>query len=472
MSVITATRLAELLGQWRHGGAAGDRLAVTVRALVLDGRIPLQSQLPAERQLAAVLGLSRATVTAAYDQLRAEGYIASRRGSGSWATIPGGHRPSHDADLGPDGLDLRIASLPAPALLHELAGAAVAELPRWLDHHGYDTFGLPPLRAAIAARFTARGLPTRPEQILVTSGALQALDLAIRAVLPRGRTVLAEIPSYPAALDALRHAGARIRSVPVSDQGWDLEALQTLAAAHRPTLAYLMPDFQNPTGALIDQASRERAARALRQAGTCVVVDETFAELSLDGQPLPPPMGAAAGPLTITAGSLSKAVWGGLRVGWARAEPTLIRRLAAARATTDMASPVLEQLLATLALERIEEIVADRRPLLRSRRAALADGLSRHLPGWRYARPGGGLSVWAELPEPISTSLSVLAGERGLALTPGPRFGAPGVLERYLRLPYSLAPQELDAAVTILARIAPLALGRDPLGAPELSYVA
>src|SRR2546421_7746713 len=99
MSTVSAVRLAELLGQWRRGGRAADRLAATVRALILDGQIPVQSQLPAERSLAAALGLSRATVTHAYNRLRVEGYIASRQGSGSWVTIPGGHRAAPDAEL-------------------------------------------------------------------------------------------------------------------------------------------------------------------------------------------------------------------------------------------------------------------------------------------------------------------------------------------------------------------------------------
>lgn len=472
MSVITTTRLVQLLGEWRHGGAAADRLAATVRALVLDGRIPLDSRLPAERRLAAALGVSRSTVTAAYDRLRAEGYLASRQGSGSRASVPRGHRVASDPAAGPDMLDLRIAALPAPALLQELAGEAVAELPRWLDHHGYDTSGLPPLRAAIAARFTARGLPTTAEQVMVTSGALQALDLAIRAVFPRGRTALAEIPSYPAALDALRHAGARIRSVPVTREGWDLEALEAVVAAHPPALAYLIPDFHNPTGAVMAEASRARAMRALRRTGAHVVIDETFADVNLDGEPLPAPMAGAGGDQTITIGSLSKSVWGGLRIGWARAEPSVIGRLAAARAATDMAGPVIEQLLATLALQRMDEIVRDRRRQLVARRTALLGALARHLPDWRYATPRGGMFVWAELPDPLSTSLSILAAEHGVALTPGPRFGAPGVLERYLRLPFALTPAQLEDAVATLARIAPLARRRDDETANELSYVA
>ncbi|HLY35341.1 MAG TPA: PLP-dependent aminotransferase family protein [Candidatus Limnocylindria bacterium] len=472
MTVVTPSRLAELLGEWRRGGPAAERLAATLRALVLDGRIPLQSRLPAERRLAVALGLSRATVTAAYDRLRAEGYIASRQGSASVVTIPGGHRTAPDPIYQADGLDLRIAALPAPALLAELAQAAVRELPRWLDHHGYDPLGLPPLRTAIAARFTARGLPTAPEQILVTSGALQALDLSIRALLPRGRAVLTEIPSYPVALDALRTGGARLRTVPVTAEGWDVRTLEVVAREHGPALAYLMPDFQNPTGALIDEPTRVRAMRALGRAGTVAIVDETFAELSLDARALPMPLAGVGGGQTVTIGSLSKSVWGGLRVGWARAEPLLIRRLAAARATVDMASPVLEQLLAVEVLRCFDEIIAERRALLRDRRQALTASLDRHLPEWSYTRPAGGMFLWAELPDAISTSLSVLAAERGIALTPGPRFGAAGLLERYIRLPYCLAPDQLERAVSTLAQAAGNVSKVGRLTETRLEYVA
>jgi DNA-binding transcriptional MocR family regulator len=114
---------------------------------------------------------------------------------------------------------MRIAALPAPPALEEVFAAAAAELPRWLDHHSYDPLGLPPLRRAIAARFEQRGLPTRPEQILVTNGALHAVDLTIRAVFSRGRRALVELPSYPVALDALRGAGARLTPVPVTAGG-------------------------------------------------------------------------------------------------------------------------------------------------------------------------------------------------------------------------------------------------------------
>jgi DNA-binding transcriptional MocR family regulator len=142
-----------------------------------------------------------------------------------------------------------------------------------------------------------------------------------------------------------------------------------------------------------------------------------------------------------------------------------------ARATTDLASPVLEQIIATHVLGEIDAIIAERRRLIRERRAALADALQANLPSWRFALPSGGLFIWAGLPGPISTSLAVRAAEHGLQITPGPRFGEAGLLERYLRLPFTLAPEQLERAVTILARVAPTAAVA-PAPEQRLSYVA
>jgi DNA-binding transcriptional MocR family regulator len=461
VSITPAHRLVELLGPWRRAGTSRERLAAALRSLVLDGRIAVESRLPAERTLAGALAVSRATVTGAYDQLRDQGYVESRQGSGSWVTLPGGHRSAPDAVVGGPGLDMRIAALPAPAVLEELFGAAVHELPRWLDHHGYDPLGLPPLRRAIAARFDRRGLATRPEQILVTNGALHALDLSIRAMLPRGRRALVELPSYPSALDALRNAGARLAPVPLTAGGWDLEAIEAGARDHRPALAYLMPDFHNPTGLVMDASARRRAMEALDASGTIVAIDETFVELNLDDVAVPAPAASFGGERTITIGSLSKAVWGGLRVGWARADPAVIHRLAMARAASDLASPLFEQIVATHTLDRLDEILAERREIIRIRRAALAQALDERLPDWSYALPPGGLFIWAELPDPISTSLSLEASRRDLQLTPGPRFAAAGVLERHIRLPFTLAPWQLERAVAVLAELTPGKVGRE-----------
>jgi DNA-binding transcriptional MocR family regulator len=231
-----------------------------------------------------------------------------------------------------------------------------------------------------------------------------------------------------------------------------------------------MPDFHNPTGVLIDELARRRAMRLLRSAGTVVVIDETFVELNLDGVDMPAPAASYGDERTVTVGSLSKAVWGGLRIGWVRSDPAMIHRLVAARATSDMSGPLFEQLVATHVLEHFEEILVERRSMIRRRRDALADALRRSLPRWRFELPAGGMFLWAELPEPVSTSLAIAAGEQDLQITPGPRYAAAGVLERHLRLPFTLAPAQLERAVEILAGLIPGAV--EDARPEDLAYVA
>ena len=288
MAVSTMT-LAELLGEWRRGGPAHERLAATLRALALDGRLPLESRLPAERGARRHAGHQPRDRDRGLRSLRADGYLSSRQGSGSWLTVPGGYASGPDGIAPADGLDLRVAALPAPAALDDLARDAVADLPRWLDHHGYEPLGLPPLREAIAARFTARGLPTRPEEILVTNGALQAIDLCCARSCGVGARSWWRSPAIRrrSTRSAMPEDGfAPSRSRP---HGWDLEALEATARSRQPALAYLIPDFQNPTAALMDEPARLRAVQTLERAGTAVIVDESFAELDLDGggSPLP-----------------------------------------------------------------------------------------------------------------------------------------------------------------------------------------
>ena len=214
-----------------------------------------------------------------------------------------------------------------------------------------------------------------------------------------------------------------------------------------------MPDFHNPTGLVMDAVARRRVMGALKRAGTLAVIDETFVELNLDDVEMPMPAASFAGEQAITVGSLSKSVWGGLRVGWARADPTVVHRLATARAASDLASPLFEQIVASLAVDRLDEILAERREMIRARRGALGRALDEYLPAWSYSLPAGGLYLWAELPEPISTSLSLEAARRDLHITPGPRFAAAGVLERHLRLPFTFAPEQLERGVEILAEL-------------------
>jgi DNA-binding transcriptional MocR family regulator len=155
----------------------------------------------------------------------------------------------------------------------------------------------------------------------------------------------------------------------------------------------------------------------------------------------------------ISIGSLSKPVWGGLRIGWVRAGGDLTQRLAALRASIDMGGAVLEQLVAAELFDGLDGILAGRVALLRPQRDALLAALARELPEWRVSAPQGGLSLWAELDAPLSTPLTLMALQAGVVLVPGSRFGIDGTLERFLRLPFALPSEQLELAVRRLADV-------------------
>ena len=220
---ITARALAALLGRWRTDDAAYRSLADRIRLLILDGRIPADTKLPAERDLAERLDVSRTTVTAAYRELRDSDFLESVRGSGSVAQLPG-TRPGPGPGTNLGYLDFSKAALPAVRQVTDAAQRAAARLPHYLGDFDYDTMGLPELRAAIADRYIEAGLPTSPDEIMVTLGAQHAIGLIARTHLSRGDRAVIEHPTYPHAHDALRAAGARLVPVAVtSDEGWSTD---------------------------------------------------------------------------------------------------------------------------------------------------------------------------------------------------------------------------------------------------------
>jgi hypothetical protein len=458
---IGVRSFARLLGDWRppDGRGLAAALADRVRLLVLDGRLPMQTRVPAERELADVLDVSRTTVATAYESLRAAGVLHSRRGAGSWTQAPAdGSTPafSPPSAHGDTAMfDLAYAALPAPPQLRVATAAAVHDLDAHLGGHGYDLLGLPVLREAIAARFRARGLPTTADQVLVTSGGMQAITLALTALTGPGDRVLVEHPTYPNALDAVRTRGARPVPVPLGPTGpqaWDLDLFTAAVRDTAPRLAYTIPDHHNPVGARLDDAGRVGLVELARRTGTPLLIDETVAEVALDGA-APTPVaahGAAESSLVLTVGSASKIFWGGLRVGWIRTSASLVRRLAALRASIDLGSPVLDQLVAARLLADVETIGGSRRAELAAARDHLLGSIGERFPAWRVSRPVGGLALWIDLGAPVSSRLSSLALRHDVLLAAGPRFGVDGAFERNLRLPYTLRRDRMESALTRL----------------------
>lgn len=446
---IIPARLAELLNPWLAVGPAYQSVATGLRSLILDGRVPVGSRIPSERVFASELGVGRITVSSAYDILRFEGYLSSSGGAGSWVTVPSSapERPDQDRDDHHVRWDLTVAALPAPPALVDALASASEDIHPYLAGHGLHPMGLPELREAVAAHLSKRGLATSYDQVLITNGAQQAWHLLLQTFTKPGDAVIVEQPTYPAVLDAISAHRRRTLALPVSASGWEF----TSGAATR--LAHVTPDGQNPTGLVADNAQRRGLVRNLKS--DVIVTDETFVDLLLDGSPAEP-LGTFDSRV-VTVGSMSKAFWSGLRLGWIRADRTTISQLAPVRALTDSASPLLEQLVAAWLLRHSEDVLRERRSLVRRNRDALADSLSSQLPTWRYHLPAAGLFLWVELPGPGATRVVGHALDAGLRLTPGPRFTFDGTADRWLRLPYILAPDHVDAMVSVLAQAAQLA---------------
>lgn len=200
----------------------------------------------------------------------------------------------------------------------------------------------------------------------------------------------------------------------------------------------------------MDDEQRADLGHALSRARTTAVVDETLSELALDDVPMPSPLGMFL-PDAVSVGSASKAYWGGLRIGWLRAPSERVGAMISSRLSLDLGAPLLEQLVLTDLMQRREELLSHRRAQVRASRAALVCAVHERLPAWRFVQPAGGLALWCELPEPLSSALTTAAERQHVLLASGSSFAPEGGLERYIRLPYTRPVNELNEAVARLA---------------------
>lgn len=448
---VSAAQVASLVAGFAPSPAYRG-LAESLRVVITDGRIPVGVRLPSERQLMVVLGVSRTTVTRAYSELRDHGFLLSRQGSGWVTTLPEarGRRGDHLLPVGDQPAGKTDLTMAAPSGGPGIMAAyhwAVDQMPGYLAGAGYHPAGLPELRESVAASFADRGLPTAPEEIMITPGALAAVAIAARALVRPGTRVLLESPVYPNAIATFVRAGARVSGVDAGENWAD--AMSAASRQLRPAAAYLIPDYHNPTGALRSDDDRKRVAAAFRRSGTVAVADESTVLLNLDGGPVPAPFGVYH-PDTVTVGGLSKPVWGGLRIGWLRAPASRMEEIARARLSLDLGSPVLEQLAATRLMDD-GDLLAQRLDQLRASRDAALGALARELPDWSVTRPSGGLHLWCMLPEARSSLLVAKAQDRGVMLAAGPEFAPEGGLDRFVRVPFTQPAEVLTSAIGRLA---------------------
>jgi 2-aminoadipate transaminase len=326
--------------------------------------------------------------------------------------------------------------LPAPELfdakgLREAFAAALCDEAYGRTLQYSTTEGDPLLRARIAARLGARGLPTDADDVLVTSGSQQALTLIAAVLIEPGDTVLVEEPSYLAALQCFQMAGARVVPVPCDDDGLDPEALPALVRRERPKLLYTVPTFHNPTGRTLPLERRIALAHAAARVGLWIVEDDPYGELRYRGEPVPHVASLpGAEDRTIALSTLSKVLAPGLRIGWLRAPAALRRALVVAKQAADLHTSTIDQAAAAhwLTSGDLDAHVAGLCGVYAPRRDALVGALPDTLPeGSRWTRPDGGMFVWVRLPDGWDAdALLEAALQREVAFVPGwPFFPGP-----------------------------------------------
>jgi DNA-binding transcriptional MocR family regulator len=458
-----------------------DRFAAAIEA----GELDPGEKLPTTRALAADAGINHLTAARVYRRLAELGYVTASVGRGTFVrTLMPDAEERH-------GDDWQIYALPDRPLTYaeQVTGDAFRQANEpgmlslatgWPSPRLYPTEdlariaaevfeaeggeaisyltaeGLFDLRQQIAAYGAERGFATDAEEIIVTSGARQAIDLTARTLVEPGDVAVVESPTFVGILSSLRAAGARVIGVPVDEQGFDVDALERVLARHEVKLCALQTSCQNPTGRDLEPGRVERLAQLAMERNFFVIDDGVYSELRYEGE-RPPALRSLAPGHVIYVDSLSKTVGGGLRLGWIAARGPVFERLAALKLQTDFHTVTLAQhIAARFMAEGLHRKQVERTlPFYRERRDALMAALERHLAGeYRASTPQGGHHVWVTLNRPLSErELYAEAARYGVTFTPGGVVTAERHSQTSLRLSFSLLdPDELDEGVRRLAR--------------------
>jgi DNA-binding transcriptional MocR family regulator len=415
---------------------------------IRKGRLSEGERIPPSREMARKLEVNRATIHQALQVLKAEGWIETNKGGGTRIA----RRSAAAPVLTPSPLWDQIGSallgritregqpskseVPVVADLSrfapdekdfpaEIFAGFLAEVAKNGSLLAYGSpFGYRPLRETLAERLSRRGVSADPDAILIVNGAQQGLDLITRALVDPGDPVAVEDPSYSGALTLLRAYRARLLDVPLDAEGPDTKILKA-AFREKPKFFYTIPDFQNPTGKLYSPARRHEIVSAAVAAGVPVVEDAFDADLLVEGE-LPPPLAALAPSHVIHLGTISKALFPGVRVGWIAGPKELIHRLAALKRVGELTSPSVLQAALHLFIVRGEY---DRhlfkvRARLKARLTLASRVIQTRFPaGTVCHKPSGGYVLWIEMPEGVSgRELTAEARERGILVSPGADF--------------------------------------------------
>ncbi len=448
--------------------------------LIQSGRLAKGERLPATRELAGSLGLNRTTVAAAYELLESEGFITGQVGRGSFVNVAPSstapplnwpdllQRSSPGLRPPPPGPQLRegvsfATSRPSEQLFplddlrksceEVMAAPDFAHILQLGSPSGYE-----PLRRFLLDAARAENLAGPDDDLIVTNGCQQSLDLLSRVLLRPGDKVVVEDPVYPGLKSLFLEAGAQLIGVPVGPDGLNLDELQATLDRERPRLMVVTSNFQNPTGATLPFAARTALLRAVRSAGVPLVENDIYGDLRYSGEDLPPIKHSADGGHVVLLRSFSKITFPGLRVGWVLGPRPLIARLAQSKQLADLHTDQLSQAV----LLRFAESGRMARHLTRvlesgaERLAAVLAACDRYLPaGSGFTRPRGGMNLWVRLPEPLDAGELLSRAQReNVSYLPGKYFAVSRFDPGSLRLSFAgLTPGEIRQGMATLGSI-------------------
>ncbi|HEY1277616.1 MAG TPA: PLP-dependent aminotransferase family protein [Thermoleophilaceae bacterium] len=458
-----------------------DRFADAIES----GELEPGEKLPPTRELAAEVGVNHLTAARVYRKLAELGYVTASVGRGTFvralapaAGAEGGDDwqlyalPAREVTYPeqvlsdgftftgePDIISL-AAAWPAPST-YPTAELAAITASVFTDEGGealsyLPAEGLYELREQIALRGRGVGFAAEADEIVVTSGAMQAINLTARAVLEPDDVAVVESPGFVGMLHAVRSTGARVIGVPVDENGLDVGALERIVARHEVKLVALQTAAQNPTGRNLSEPRRRRLVELAVERNFFVLEDHVYSDVDYEGEQVRPLRELAPGHVMYV-NSFSKVVGGGLRLGWVAARGPVRDRIALLKLETDFHTPSLIQHIAArwLATGAYDRHVESTIPFYRERRDALLDALERHLAGeYRVTVPAGGHNLWVTLTRPVDErALYSEAVRHGVAFTPGGALTVERRSQVSLRLSFSmLDPDELEEGVRRLAR--------------------
>lgn len=469
--------------------AVYQQIADAIRAAVRDGRARAGDRLPATRDLARRLGVNRNTVVAAYELLATDGTVECHTGRGTYV-LPVGPAPGTPDDgpvepwsasfsravdgpgverlltvyrsvLSTEGISFAgsypdESLMPADAFRRSLSAALRDPQDRLLSYG--PTAGLPGLRDMLSESMTRNGATVAPENILITNGAQQGLELTFRTLLDPGDSAVVEDPTYTGALSVLGSIGARVLGLPSDDHGLLPDALVAAMERHHPRLLYIQPTFHNPTTRTMPEERRLEILDIARRYRCPIVEDDWAADLSFDGDEPRTMHALDGGRHVLYLSTFSKKLMPGLRVGWVAAPPEVLRRLVALKQISDCGtSPVLQGgLQRFLAQGHLGNHLRTTRVAYRERRDRMVASLERYLPaGARWTRPDGGMFVWVTLPDGFDgNDLFAAARRDGVLFSRGSLFHLDGSGANTLRLTFaSTPPDRIEEGVGILGKL-------------------